>query len=53
MLVAPARKVKRITAYLQAQNEYEYEQQQEQERKIEEAERERDRAARISANGRR
>lgn len=52
MLEAPARKVKRVTQYLQAQNEYEYEQQQEQQRKIEEAERERDRTARISSRGR-
>jgi len=49
MLAAPARKVRRVTQYLQAQNEYEYEQSREQERKLDEAERDR---ARISSRSR-
>lgn len=48
----PARKVRRVTLYLQEQNRYEYEQSLEQQRKLEDAERERDRNARISARGR-
>ena len=45
MLAAPMRKVRRVTQYLQARNEYEYEQSREQQRKMEEAERDRARAA--------